>query len=124
MKVTRIAMKLYKPGPVVEEFLRYAGVVSVTGRDRNAPDPVVSKWLTSGLSSAPCFGDGDVLVTIQCPVGTNPQIWLEQNIGRLKSFTVPAVGYTESDLRKGTYSFHTGHYHTAKNFGCGRPTID
>ena len=85
----RITMLVGYPGVIVTEFLRYAGLVSISGIEHTGHLPIA----IAGRFN--CRQD-DVLVTIECPRGLLPIMWCRQNVDRIASFGVLAMAWSES----------------------------
>lgn len=75
-----------KANAVITEYLRYAGIISVTGKGHTGRLPFRMEQQ---------FPPGSVLVTMECPKGLTAVVWANQNIERLKSFGVKAEYWTE-----------------------------
>lgn len=83
--MARISFKIENPGVVIVEILRYAEIIRVTGMGHTGN---VSYEVIREMGP---LNDNEVIVTMDCPEGLSPSVWVDQNVKRLRSFGIKVV---------------------------------
>ena len=86
-KIHRIsfALKPEEQNEVLLEHLRYASVVGIHGSGHTGHVPIIVKRE---------FPEKNVILTIECPRDLVAQVWVQQNIERMRSFGRKAIYWT------------------------------